>query len=130
MYIVAEFSGDLKGTIEETRTFHIPSAGMPPEFGIMTGDGTVEFSHPELGLIRFDVELEWTEWDEMGRVNGGSMSLIDQAGVYEIHITFSPDGTKEGELFVNGEYAGLVTLNVEGTSTYLDIQQGESFPLE
>jgi hypothetical protein len=130
MYIVAEFSGDLKGTIEETRTFHIPGAGMNPEFGIMSGDGTVEFDHPELGLIIFDVELEWTEWDDLGRVNGGSMDLIDQAGVYEIHMTFKPDGTKEGELFVNGEYAGLVTLDVEGTSTYLDIQKDESFPLD
>ncbi|OGO18817.1 MAG: hypothetical protein A2Z14_00315 [Chloroflexi bacterium RBG_16_48_8] len=130
MVIVAEFSGDLRGTIEETRTFHIPGAGKPPEFGIMTGDGTVEFEHPELGLIVLDVELEWTEWDDLGKVSGGSMSLIDQAGVYEIHITFQPDGTKEGELFVNGEYAGLVTLDVEGTSTYLDIQQDKSFPLD
>jgi hypothetical protein len=130
MYIVAEFSGDLRGTIEETREFHIPGAGEPPEFGIMTGDGIVEFDHPELGLVIFDVELEWTEWDDLGRVNGGSMSLIDQAGVYEIHITFKPDGTKLGELFVYGEYAGLVTLDVEGTSTYLDIQQDESFPLD
>jgi hypothetical protein len=130
MYIVAEFSGDLRGTIEETRTFHIPGVGMNPEFGIMTGEGTVEFDHPDLGLIIFDVELEWTEWDDLGRVIGGSTNLIDQAGIYEIHITFKPDGTKEGEIFVNGEYAGLVSLDVDGTSTYLDIQQDESFPLD
>jgi len=130
MYIVAEFSGDLRGTIEETRTFNIPGAGMNPEFGIMTGEGTVEFDHPDLGIIVFDVDLEWTEWDDLGRVNGGSMNLIDQSGIYEIHMTFKPDGTKQGELFVNGEYAGLVTLDVEGTSTYLDIQQDKSFHLD
>jgi hypothetical protein len=130
MYIVAEFSGDLRGTIEETRSFHIPGAGLNPEFGIMTGNGTVEFDHPDLGLIVFDVEIEWTEWDDLGRVNGGSMNLVDQTGIYEIRMTFKPDGTKEGELFANGEYVGLVTLDVDGTSTYLDIQEDKSIPLD
>jgi hypothetical protein len=130
MYIVAEFNGDLKGTIEETRTFHIPIVGELPEFGVMTGNGTVEFDHPVLGHIVFDVELQWTEWDEIGRVNGGSMSLIDQAGIYAIQFVFQPDGTKEGELYVDGELAGVVTLDVEGTSTYLDIQQDQTFPMD
>jgi hypothetical protein len=130
MHIVAEFSGDIQGEIEETRTFHIPGSGMLPEFGFMTGKGTVAFDHPELGTIVFDIEIEWTEWDDLGRVNVGTMNLIDQAGVYEILMAFLPDGTKQGELYIQNEYAGLVTLNVEGTSTYLDIKQNKTYSLD
>lgn len=129
MYIIAEFSGDLQGIIEETRSFRIPEVGKLPEFGIMTGEGVVGFDHPQLGHIVFDVELEWTEWDEMGRVIGGTMDLIDQAGIYEIHFVFNSDGTKEGELFMNGVPTGTVMMDVEGSSTYLDLRQNQAYPI-
>jgi hypothetical protein len=120
MDIIAEFDGDFHGTVEEERTFYIPAAGEMPEFGPMTGSGELTFDHPSLGLLTFDIELAWSEWDELGRVNGGEMHMVEQSGGYEIHMTFRPDGTKEGEVYMNGELAGRVEMIVEGNNTYME----------
>jgi hypothetical protein len=125
MDIIAEFDGDFSGTIEEERTFTLPSPGEMPEFGPMTGGGVLTFDHPTLGELIFDVELEWTDWDELGRVKGGEMNMVEQDGGYEIHMIFLPDGTKEGEVFMNGELVGTVEMIVEGNDTLM-----EFFPLE
>ena len=125
MDIIAEFNGDFSGTIEEERTFTLPAPGEMPEFGPMTGGGVLTFDHPTMGELVFDVELEWTDWDELGRVNGGEMHMVEQEGGYEIHMIFLPDGTKEGEVFMNGELIGTVEMIVEGNDTMM-----EFFPLE
>jgi hypothetical protein len=120
MDIIAEFDGDFHGTIEEERTFYIPTPGEMPEFGLMTGSGELTFDHPSLGLLTFDVELAWSEWDELGRVNGGEMHMIEQSAGYEIQMTFRPDGTKEGEVYMNGELVGRVEMIVEGNNTSME----------
>ena len=130
MDIIAEFGGDLTGTIEETRTFRLPEPGGKPEFGIMTGDGVLSFEHPTMGNMTFDVELEWTSWDDMGRVNGGEMLMVRQGGGYEIHMIFRPDGTKEGTVFVDGVEAGTINMTVDGSSTYLHLEDESSFDLD
>ncbi len=130
MDIVAEFAGDLTGTIEETRTFHLPEPGGKPEFGIMTGEGVLSFEHPTLGTLTFDVELEWTSWDDMSRVNGGEMLMVSQGGGYEIHMVFQTDGTKEGSVFVDGVEVGVVNMEVDGNSTYLHLEDDTSYEVE
>jgi hypothetical protein len=130
MDIVAEFAGDLTGTIEETRTFHLPEPGGKPEFGIMMGEGVLSFEHPTMGALTFDVELEWTSWDDMGRVNGGEMLMVSQDGGYEIHMVFQPDGTKEGGVYVDGVEVGKVNMDVDGNSTYLHLEDNTNYEVE
>jgi hypothetical protein len=125
MDVIAEFDGNFHGTIEEERTFRISAPGEMPAFGPMTGSGELTFDHPSLGLLTFDVELAWSEWDEFGRVNGGEMHMVEQSGGYEIHMTFRPDGTKEGEVYMKSELVGRVEMIVEGNNSYM-----EFLPLE
>ena len=120
MDVVAEFDGAFQGVIEEERTFTLPEPGEMPEFGPMTGAGEISFDHPELGLLTFEVELDWSEWDELGRVSGGDMQMIEPSAGYEIHMTFQPDGTKEGDVYIAGELVGRVEMSVEGTETYME----------
>ena len=120
MEIIAEFDGDFSGIIEEERSFTLTEPGEMPEFGPMTGSGEIVFDHPTLGEMNFEVELEWSEWDELGRVNGGVMRMIDASAGYEIQLTFLPDGTKEGEVLVDGEIIGGVEIITDGSETSME----------
>jgi hypothetical protein len=129
MHVIAEFSGDLSGTIEEDRDFSIPVPGEMPVFGPMTGAGQIAYAHPTLGQFNFDVTLEWTHWDEMGRVDGGTLHMVDAERGVEIVLTISPDGTRKGDVFRDGEKVGEVNMDVVGSSTYLDMQTGDDYPM-
>jgi hypothetical protein len=119
MDIIAEFDGAFHGTVEEERSFTLPAPGEMPEFGPMTGTGELSFDHPELGLLNFEVELAWSEWDELGRVSGGEMQMIERSAGYEIHMAFQPDGKKEGDVYIDGELVGRVEMLIEGNETYM-----------
>jgi hypothetical protein len=129
MHVIAEFSGDLSGTIEEDRDFSIPVPGEMPVFGPMTGEGQIAYAHPMLGELNFEVALEWTHWDEMGRVDGGTLHMVDAERGVEIVLTISPDGTRKGDVFRDGEKVGEVSMDVVGNSTYLDLQTGDDYPM-
>ncbi len=130
MEIIAEFTGAFEGIIEEERTFTLPAPGEKPEFGPMTGSGEISFDHPTLGLLNFEVELAWSEWDALGRVNGGEMRMVESTAGYEIIMTFLPDGTKEGELYVDGDLAGRVEMIVVGNSTFMEFVPLDGIPVE
>ncbi len=120
MEIIAAFDGDFNGIIEEERSFTLAEPGEMPEFGPMTGSGEIVFDHPTLGEMNFEVEFEWSAWDELGRVNGGELRMLDASAGYEIQISFLPDGTKEGEVLVDGEIIGGVEIIVDGTETSME----------
>jgi len=123
MFVEAEFSGDLQGTIYEERDFTFPDPGDLPEFGEMLGAGEITYNHPDLGSIEFDLGIQWTGWDEMGRVNVGKAYLYNSDLDYAIEMNFNEDGTKTGEVIVGGEPVGEITLSVEGTSTYIQHEE-------
>jgi len=126
MDIEAEFFGGIDGDIREERDFVLPEPGALPEFSPLVGDGTVTMEHPELGPIEFDVELEWTGWDELGRVNEGILSFVSEETGYEIFLEIEPDGTKEGDVLLNGVVIGRAELIVtEEGSTIEFTELGE-----
>jgi hypothetical protein len=129
MQIEAEFSGGLEGNIDEEREFTIPVPGEMPMFGPMTGDGNLVFTHPTLGEFHFEVLLDWDHWDEMGRVDGGTLRMTDEARGYEIVLSICPDGTREGDILFEGTKVGTVSMDVVGNSTYLDVKSSESYGL-
>jgi hypothetical protein len=45
----------------------------------------------------------------------GQQVVIEQSAGYESHMTFQPDGKKEGDVHIEGELAGRVEMLVEGT---------------
>jgi len=123
MEVEAEFAGDLQGIINEQREFSIPEIGEFPEFGEMIGGGEIIYTHPTLGPIEFEMQVHWTGWDEIGRVNVGTANFINEELGYEIEMRFNPDGTKEGDVIVDGINVGTVILSVEGTSTYIQLEE-------
>jgi len=131
MEIEAEMSGSLNGMVYEQRDFTINGAGNVPEYGVQTGNGTVTWNHPELGLMTFEVEINLDKFDEKGRAISGTTVGIDAEKGYEIRFTFNPDGTKKGELFKDGNNIGLLTMtvNAEKFENYLDVRTNQSEPL-
>jgi hypothetical protein len=121
MDIEAEFSGDLEGTITETRDFSIPVPGEMPVFSPLVGGGAVTFLHPTLGPIDFEVDLEWSGWDELGRVNVGTAHFVNDELGYEILMTFAEDGSKTGDVLKDGVVVGAVDLSTSDGETYLDM---------
>ena len=69
-----------------------------PVFSPLVDAGSVVFQHPALGPLDFDVDLEGTGRDELGRVNVGTAHFINEETGYEIHIEFAEDGTKAGDV--------------------------------
>jgi hypothetical protein len=131
MDIQAVMTGSIQGTVHEQRDFSIPGAGSIPTFGLQTGEGTVTWEIPDLGVLSFDVNILLDKFDEQGRAIGGTVVGIDAAKGYEVHFTFLPDGTKKGELLHNGEVVGLLTMsiNAEKFENYVDMKTNQPEPL-
>ena len=130
MEIKADFSGNVTGTVNEKRNFSLDLNG-EPEFGTITGEGELSVSDPAIGEnVKFEAKLEWTKWDEMGKPIEGLVILENKEKGYRIEITTKTDGTKEGVFFENGKQVGSVNVNIEGHTTYLNIETGSQSSLE
>ncbi len=130
MEIKADFEGNVEGTVYEERDFSLNLSG-DPEFGPITGNGELFISDPEIGNnIKFEAYLEWTQWDAMGKPTEGLVVLENKDKGYKIEIATKPDGSKDGKFFENGEQAGTVSVDVEGHSTYLNIETQDNTELD
>ncbi|OGO00751.1 MAG: hypothetical protein A2Y58_05525 [Chloroflexi bacterium RBG_13_51_52] len=132
MQIEAEMTGSVSGTVHEERDFHIPGAGMTPEYGPQTGDGIVTSNIPDVGDVDFSVDINLDEFDEQGRAIGGIV-IADAIGYegYQVQFTFKPDGSKDGVVLKDGVEVGYLTMTVdhEKFENYIDIQSGTAFEL-
>jgi hypothetical protein len=131
MDIQAVMTGSVQGTVHEQRQFSLPGAGKVPTFGPQTGEGTVTWETPDLGVLTFEVNILLDKFDEQGRAIGGTVSGVDAQKGYEVHFTFLPDGTKKGELLRNGVAVGELTMttNAEKFENYVDMQTDQTEPL-
>jgi hypothetical protein len=131
MDIEAVMTGSIQGTVYEQRDFSIPGAGTIPIFGVQTGEGTVTWDIPDLGVLSFEVDILLDKFDEQGRAIGGNVIGIDAEKGYEVRFTFLPDGTKKGELVHNGEVVGQLTMrvNAEKFENYVDMKTNQAEPL-
>lgn len=131
--IEAVMSGSITGTVYERREFSISGAGQTPIYGPQTGEGTVTWDVPGLGMLTFEVNILLDKFDERGHAVGGNVTGIDAEKGYEVQFTFLPDGTRKGELLRNGEVVGLLTMTVDEDQfkNYVDVQtnQSEELPL-
>jgi hypothetical protein len=131
MDIQAVMTGSVQGTVHEQREFSIPGAGKTPTFGPQTGEGSVTWETPDLGVLSFDVNILLDKFDEQGRAIGGTVTGIEAQKGYEVRFTFLPDGTKKGELLKNGEVVGQLTMstNAEKFENYVDMKTNQPEPL-
>jgi hypothetical protein len=131
MDILAEMSGSIEGTVHEQRDFSIPGAGMTPEYGTQTGDGTVTWDTPEFGDLTFDVKIKLDTFDERGHAVGGVVTGTDEEQGYTVEITFKDDGTREGTIKRDGVVVGKLSMAVDEDQfkNYLDVETNQSEPL-
>ncbi len=131
MDITAVMSGSVEGTVHERRDFSISGAGMTPEYGTQTGEGTVTWDAPEFGLLTFDVNINLDVFDERGHAVGGKVTGEDAANGYTVEITFKADGTREGVILRGGEVVGKLSMKVDEAqfTNYLDVDTNQSEPL-
>ena len=131
MDILAEMTGSINGIVHEQRDFSIPGAGQKPIFGPQTGEGTVTWEHPDLGLMTFTVDILLDQFDEQGRAIGGTVVAEDAERGYTVRFIFESDGTKKGEVLKDGELVGLLTMttNADKFENYVDVQTNQSLPL-
>jgi len=123
MEIEAVFTGRTEGTIHERRDFSIPKLGQMPVFGPMTGEGSVVYHDPELGDYPFDLELDWTAWDDLGRVTAGEIVFTDEADGVVIEMSILEDDSRGATIYRDGGLVGLVEVSPEGEITYQDQTQ-------
>ncbi len=123
MEIEAVFSGKTEGTIHERRAFSIPELGEMPQFGPMSGEGSVVYHDSESGDYPFDLEIEWTEWDELGRVTAGQITFDDAEHGVVIEMQIRSDGSRTAHLYRAGEMVGVVEVDTQGMVTYQDAAQ-------
>jgi hypothetical protein len=132
MDIVAEMTGSVEGTVHEQRDFYIPGLGQSPVYGVQTGEGIVNWEHPGVGTMSFSVDILLDQYDAMGRAIGGNVVAVatEEAG-YEVHFTFLPDGSKEGEVIKEGEVVGKLTMTVDEDKfeNYIDVKEGTEIKL-
>ncbi|OGO00686.1 MAG: hypothetical protein A2Y90_05530 [Chloroflexi bacterium RBG_13_52_12] len=131
MDIEAKLTGSMNGTVYEQRDFSFDGASQTPVYGTQTGTGEVTWEHPDIGQMNFDVKINLDKFDEMGRAIGGTAVGVDAEKGYEIRFTFLPDGSKDGELFKDGESIGLLTMttNAEKFENYIDVKEGTQIKL-
>jgi hypothetical protein len=122
--IKAEFSGDVEGTIYETRDFKLSLRGNP-EFGPMHGQGELVLKNTEAGDLPFQVEMEWTAWGDMGAPTEGFTVLYNEEPGYKLEINTYSDGTKDGMIYLNDEPLGELTINNDGNASYTTTDNGE-----
>jgi hypothetical protein len=123
MEIEAVFSGKTEGTIYERREFSLPELGEMPQFGPMSGEGSVVYHDPDSGDYPFDLEIEWTEWDELGRVTAGQIVFDDTEHGVVIEMEIRSDGSRTAHLYRAGEMVGVVEVDTQGMVTYQDAAQ-------
>lgn len=123
MEIEAVFSGKTEGTIFERREFSLPNLGEMPQFGPMSGEGSVVYHDPESGDYPFELEIEWTEWDELGRVTGGNIVFDNSDHGLVIEMEVRSDGSRTANLFREGVLVGRVDVDSTGEITYQDLTE-------
>jgi hypothetical protein len=121
MEIEAVFSGRTEGTIYERRDFSISELGEMPEFGPMDGEGSVVYHDPDFGDYPFDLEIEWTRWDELGRVTAGTIIFTDDEHGVMIEMEIFEDNSREAHVFRDDVEVGIVYVDVNGGITYQDL---------
>jgi hypothetical protein len=131
MDIQAVMSGSVEGTVHEQRDFSISGAGQTPTYGSQTGEGTVTWDAPGLGLLTFKVDILLDKFDERGHAVGGKVTGVDAEKGYTVEITFSPDGTRKGEIKRYGKVVGQITMGVDESqfTNYMDLETNQSEPL-
>ncbi len=129
--LVAEMTGSISGEVFEERDFSIPGAGIDPVYGKQTGEGTVLFEHSDLGELTFEVDIELDKFDEQGRAIAGTVDAIEYDQGYSCKFIFLEDGTREGELYLNDELVGKLTMTVDHDKfeNYVDLETGETIDL-
>ncbi|MCT4662938.1 MAG: Ig-like domain-containing protein [Tissierellales bacterium] len=134
MDIEAELTGSITGTVYEQRGFNILGAGQLPVYTTQTGYGTIYFTHPELGLMTFDVNIALDEFDVLGRAVAGTVTAngTGEHSDYSVVFNFKSDGTKEGQVYEAGNLVGRLTMSVDAVrfENYIDVESEEEFPLE
>lgn len=123
MEIEAIFSGRTEGTIYEKRDFSIPELGEMPEFGPMDGEGSVVYHDPDFGDYPFDLDIDWTQWDELGRVTAGTIVFTDDEHSVVIEMEIFEDNSREAHVFRAGVEVGIVYVDISGEITYEDLSQ-------
>lgn len=122
MEIEAVFSGKTEGTIYERREFSLANLGEMPQFGPMSGEGSVVYHDPDFGDYPFELDIEWTEWDELGRVTGGEITFDDQEHGVVIELQVRTDGSRTAHVYRNGKLVGQVEVDTNGMITYQDVE--------
>jgi len=123
MEIEAVFSGATEGTIYEKRDFSIPTLGEMPQFGPMSGEGSVVYHDPDYGDYPFDLEIDWTKWDELGRVTEGEIIFTDQEHDVVIELSVWEDNSRTADVFRQGIKVGVVNVDSNGMISYQDLTE-------
>ena len=123
MEIEAVFSGATEGTIYEKRDFSIPTLGEMPQFGPMVGEGSVVYHDPDSGDYPFDLEIDWTKWDELGRVTEGEIIFTDQEHDVVIELSVKEDNSRIAHVFRQGIKVGIVNVDSSGMISYEDLTE-------
>ena len=123
MEIEAIFSGKTEGTIYEHRDFSLPNLGEMPQFGPMNGEGSVVYHDPDFGDYPFDLDIEWTKWDELGRVTEGTIIFTDDEHGAVIEMEIFENNSREAHVFRDGVEVGIVYVDVNGETTYEDLTE-------
>ena len=121
MEIEAIFSGRTEGTIYEKRDFSLPELGEMPQFGPMTGEGSVVYHDPDFGDYPFDLELDWHIWDELGRVTAGDLVFTDEEHGVVIEMTVNEDNSRVAHVYREEVNVGIVNVDSSGEITYQDL---------
>jgi len=123
MEIEAVFSGRTEGTIYEQRDFSLPNLGEMPQFGPMDGEGSVVYHDPDFGDYPFDLDIEWTKWDELGRVTEGEIIFTDEEHGVMIEMAVNEDNSRVAHVFRAENKVGIVNVDVNGETTYEDLTE-------
>ena len=123
MEIEAVFSGRTEGTIYEKRDFSLPDLGEMPQFGPMTGEGSVVYHDPDFGDYPFDLELDWHKWDQLGRVTAGELVFTDQEHGVVIEMTVNEDNSRVAHVYRDEVEVGVVNVDTNGEVTYQDLTE-------
>ncbi len=123
MEIEAVFSGRTEGTIYEQREFRLPNLGEMPQFGPMDGEGSVVYHDPDFGDYPFDLDIEWTKWDELGRVTEGTIDFTDEEHQVVIEMAVNEDNSRIAHVFRAGVEVGIVNVDTNGETTYEDLTE-------
>jgi hypothetical protein len=131
MKIEAQMDGSIQGTVHEQREFTITGADQTPQYGVQTGDGTVTWDAPGLGVLTFDVTIRLDKFDDRGHAVGGTVVGIDADQGYTVNMTFLPDGTRKGEILRYGNPVGELSMSVDEAKfqNYLDVSTNQTEPL-